>query len=110
MKIKEFDYTYDDGVKKLQHFVESHNIIDIKNSVRQEYDSAAPDLCNALVMYDDRSFKVKYFDEGDYLDFSDTYARMQDAVNKFCANHDVVNVKTTQNSEDDLVTVVTYKE
>lgn len=31
MKLKNFDYTYDDGFKKLQHFVESHNIIDIKN-------------------------------------------------------------------------------
>ena len=30
MKIKEFDYTYEEGLKEFQHFVESHNIIDKK--------------------------------------------------------------------------------
>ena len=35
---------------------------------------------------------------------------MQDAVNKFCTNHDVVKIETTQNNDEDLVTVVTYKE
>ena len=63
-----------------------------------------------LVVYDDRAFKVKYFNESEYQDLSDTYARMQDAVNKFCTNHDVVKIETTQNNDEDLVTVVTYKE
>ena len=35
---------------------------------------------------------------------------MEYDVNQFCSNHDVVKIETTQNSEDDLVTVVTYKE
>lgn len=115
MKIKYFDYTYDDGSKEFQRFVESHNIIDIKNSVRQEYGPGAPDLCKALVMYDDLSFKVKYFREDDYVEeaefaYRTSYTLMEDAVNKFCANHNVVKIETTQNSDEDLVTVVTYKE
>lgn len=34
----------------------------------------------------------------------------KNAVNKFCTNHDVVKIETTQNNDEDLVTVVTYKE
>lgn len=68
--------------------------------------------CMITVLYDDNplNYKVKYFNESEYQDLSDTYARMQDAVNKFCINHDVVKIETTQNNDEDLVTVVTYKE
>lgn len=39
-----------------------------------------------------------------------TETLLQDAVNKFCTNHDVVKIETTQNNDEDLVTVVTYTE
>lgn len=103
MKIELFNVARPNEVKELKKFIEEHQIIDIKLS-------AGVDVGQVIVMYDDQSLKVKYFDESDYPDLSDSYARMQSDVNKFCSSHYVVDIETTQNNDEDLVTVVTYKE
>lgn len=107
MKIKQF-YAADKPVpeiyKEVQEFIKNKKVINV------EFTSGTEESDSFLVVYDDRTFKVKYFNESEYQDLSDTYARMQDAVNKFCTNHDVVKIETTQNNDEDLVTVVTYKE
>lgn len=105
MKFKAFDIFEPEDVRPLEKFIDEHNIIDVK--------PVQGDGCYSIVvLYNDnpRKYRVKYFNESEYPDLSDTYARMQDAVNKFCANHDVVSIETTQNGDEDLVTVVTYKE
>lgn len=98
MKFKAFDIFEPEDVRPLEKFIDEHNIIDVK--------PVQGDGCYSIV----ESYRVKYFNESEYQDLSDTYARMSDAVNTFCSNHDVVNVETTQNNDEDLVTVVTYKE
>ena len=108
MKIKLFNVARSEEVKQLKQFVEEHQIIDIKLS-------AGVDVGQVIVMYDDKTFKIKYFCEDDYVEeaeyaYRTSYTLMKNAVNKFCANHDVVNIETAQNSDEDLVTVVTYKE
>lgn len=104
MKIKIFNLVLDDRAK-IEKFVETHRTADIKISATELN-------CMIAVLYDDQDtkYKVKYFDENEYQDWSDTYARMSDAVNKFCSSHDVVKTETVQDSDEDLVTVVTYKE
>lgn len=104
MKIELFNLAVNSRAK-VKKFVETHQIIDIQVSATEMN-------CMITVLYDDNplNYKVKYFNESEYQDLSDTYARMQDAVNKFCTNHDVVKIETTQNNDEDLVTVVTYKE
>lgn len=105
MKIKAFDIFEKEDYENLVKFVENHQVIDVKPV-------GAENFYSVIVLYYDKllNYKIKYFNESEYEDLSDTYARMQDAVNKFCSNHNVVNIETTQNGDEDLVTVVTYKE
>lgn len=105
MKIKAFDIFEKEDYENLVKFVENHQVIDVKPV-------GAENFYSVIVLYYDKllNYKIKYFNESEYEDLSDTYARMQDAVNKFCSDHNVVNIETTQNGDEDLVTVVTYKE
>lgn len=90
-------------------FIKDKHVIDIKYKVVELVSEWS---FVAMILYEDepKNIKVKYFNESEYSDMSDTYARMSDAVNKFCEEHDVVKVDTTQNYDEELVTVVTYKE
>lgn len=101
MKIKAFDIFEKEDYENLVKFVENHQVIDVKPV-------GAENFYSVIVLY--LNYKIKYFNESEYEDLSDTYARMQDAVNKFCSDHNVVNIEITQNGDEDLVTVVTYKE
>ena len=104
MKFKAFDIFEPEDVRPLEKFIDEHNIIDVK--------PVQGDGCYSIVvLYNNpRKYRVKYFNESEYRDLSDTYARMSDAVNTFCSKHDVAKIETTQNNDEDLVTVVTYKE
>lgn len=105
MKIKAFDIFEKEDYENLDKFVAEHHVIDVKPV-------SAYGSYSVIVLYYDKllDYKIKYFNESEYEDLSDTYARMQVAVNKFCSDHNVVNIETTQNGDEDLVTVVTYKE
>lgn len=105
MKIKAFDIFEKENYENLEKFVAEHHVIDVKPV-------SAYGCYSVIVLYYDKllDYKIKYFNESEYEDLSDTYARMQVAVNKFCSDHNVVNIETTQNGDEDLVTVVTYKE
>ncbi|QLK33415.1 hypothetical protein [Lactobacillus crispatus] len=98
MKFKAFDIFEPEDVRPLEKFIDEHNIIDVK--------PVQGDGCYSIVvLYNDnpRKYRVKYFNESEYRDLSD-------AVNTFCSKHDVAKIETTQNNDEELVTVVTYKE
>lgn len=105
MKIEAFDIFDQEDTNKLKKFVAKHKVIDIKLVGNDRFYSV-------IVMYEDnpKRLLIKYFNERKYQDVLDSYASMQEAVDHFCFNHDVVSVNTTQNADEDLVTVVTYKE
>ena len=105
MKFKAFDIFEPEDVRPIEKFIDEHNIIDVK--------PVQGDGCYSIVvLYNDnpRKDRGKYFKESEYQDLSDTCARMSDDVNTFCSKHDVAKIETTQNNDEDLVTVVTYKE
>lgn len=110
MKIKIIDQTNPTKLEiGVNAFIKDKRVIDIKYKVVELTSEWA---FIAMVLYEDepKNIKVKYFDECEYTDMSDTYARMSDAVNKFCSEHEVIKVDTTNNEDEELVTVVVYKE
>lgn len=108
MKVKVFDTALEGGGHAIGSFtledlmndwLSKHENVDIKSVHMQE---CLNGQLMVLVMYEDkrsRHLQQRKFNLSEGED-----------PNEFMKNHDVVNVETTQNNDEDLVTVVTYKE
>ncbi|MBD5431667.1 MAG: hypothetical protein HDR41_04265 [Lactobacillus sp.] len=110
MKVKVFSNAlgyYNRIEKDINDFIRDKHLIDIK--VQTDYAAENMNVSGgmtAIVMYEDKStVKTKIFSEFDY-----PMAKIQDAVNAFCKEHEVVSVSTNEDSDGNYLITVTYKE
>lgn len=103
---------YDKLKDEISDFIKDKQVVDIK--LTTDYAVSDGMQCGgafALIMYEEKKhFQIKKFNEGDYLDYSDTVANMEDAVNAFCKEHEVVSISTNQDSDENYLITVVYKE
>lgn len=87
--------------KKINEFIQGKKIIDIKFTEVVSDDYGKGDW-SALVMYEEKRNRHLQQQEFNLSDGEDP--------NEFMKAHDVVNVVTIKNENNDLVTVVTYED
>lgn len=102
MKVKTICNTSSSDLdKEINDFIKDKKIIDIKFTEVMS-DGYNPGDWSALVIYEEKRNRHLQQQEFNLFNGEDP--------NEFLKNHDVVNVETTQNNDEDLITVVTYKE